>query len=156
MLPLVVNFFDVFLAALLVGSMFSVWLLMEPSQLSPSAYVALHQYASRALNRALPALGMVTIMATMSSAVMNRAEAARFGLLLATAACFILCGLITRFKNQPINAIVLSWSSNALPQNWMSLRNVWWRWHLIRLGAGVVGLSLLIASTILRSHPHLA
>ena len=56
----------------------------------------------------------------------------------------------TRFLNQPIDAIVMTWQRDAPPANWMRLRDEWWPWHLIRLAAGLGGLSLLIAATLKR------
>ena len=56
----------------------------------------------------------------------------------------------TRFLNQPINRIVMTWSTDAPPINWPGLRDEWWRWHLVRLFAGLVGLSLLITAAVKR------
>jgi uncharacterized membrane protein len=72
------------------------------------------------------------------------------GLLVGTIACLVASGLITRFLNQPINAIVITWRPDAPPANWTDVRNKWWRWHVIRLLAGLGGLSLLIAAMLRR------
>ena len=65
-------------------------------------------------------------------------------LYLAASAAMIIAGLITRFGNQPINAVVMSWG-RLPPAGWEILRDSWWSWHLARLAAGIVAEILLIA-----------
>lgn len=139
-----IEFMNVLLAALVVGTLFGVSLFLNPAGLEASSYVTLQQQGIRTMNRVMPALGAVTILATISAAVLGRGDPARLSLRLAAAVCFVTIGLITRFLNQPINAIVMTWRGDSLPSNWTRLRDDWWRWHLLRLGTGLVGLSLLI------------
>lgn len=71
-------------------------------------------------------------------------------LLLSAAAFLTTAGLVTRFLNQPINAVVMTWSTDSLPANWAQLRDDWWRWHFLRAVAGLVGLCLLLAAMLRR------
>lgn len=144
----IIDFTNLLLAALLVGAMFAVWLVFNPIGLDARTYVALQQQGVRTLHPALPILGVTTILVTIAAAVIGRADSMRFWLLIATVACFAASGLITRFLNMPINAIVMTWSSDSLPSNWMGLRNAWWRWHCLRLVTGLAGFSLLLAATL--------
>lgn len=143
----VIDFVDLLLAALVVGGMFGAWLIFNPAGLAAKVYITLQQQGIRTMNQAMPALGAATIPLTIAAAVLGRHDSARFGLLVGTVVCFVAAGLITRAFNQPINTIVSTWSSDSPPGNWMGLRDKWWRWHLIRLGAGIGGLSLLIIAT---------
>jgi uncharacterized membrane protein len=145
-----IHFADVLLAALLVGAMFGMWLILNPAGLAASVYITLQQQGIRTLNRAMPRLGAATILLTIFSAVLGRNDSTRFALLIGAIVCFVASGLITRFLNQPINAIVITWPSDAPPANWRDVRDEWWRWHLIRLLAGLVGLSLLIVAMLHR------
>src|SRR5690242_20000907 len=106
MFPMMIDFADVFVGALLVGAMFAVWLILNPSGLAPGVYIVLQQQAIRTLNRVMPMLGAVAILLTILASLLRRAETARSGLLAVAVICFIAAGLITRFLNQPINAIV--------------------------------------------------
>src|SRR5215475_6083177 len=133
MFAAIIDFTNLLLAALLVGAMFAVWLVFNPAGLNATTYVALQQHGVRTLHPALPILGVTTILVTIVAAVLGRADSTRFWLLIATAVCLAASGLITRFLNMPINAIVMTWNSDALPSNWMGLRNAWWRWHCLRL-----------------------
>lgn len=150
MFALMIDFTNLLLAALVVGAMFGVWLVFNPAGLDASFYVALHQQGIRTLNQRLPALGAATIVLTIAAAALGRVNAARFRLLTAAVVCFVATGLITRFRNQTINAIVMTWSASSPPPNWSGLCDEWWQWHLIRLATGLVGLSLLIAATLKR------
>ena len=148
MFAAIIDFTNLLLAALLVGAMFAVWLVFNPAGLDARTYVSLHQQGVRTLHPALPILGVTTILVTITAAALGRSDSTRFWLLLATAACFAASGLITRFLNMPINAIVMTWNSDSLPSHWMELRNAWWRWHCLRLVTGLAGFSLLLGATL--------
>ena len=151
MLTTMIDFANVLLAALLVGTMFGISLILNPAGLAAGVYITLQQQGIRTLNRAMPGLGAVTILFTIVAALLGRDDSTRFGLLVGTIVCFVAAGLITRFLNQPINAKVITWQTDAPPANWTGVRDEWWRWHLVRLIAGLGGLSLLIASMLQRS-----
>lgn len=146
-----IDFSNLLLASLVVGTMFGIWLGYNPTVLSAAVYVAQQQQAIRALNVTMPVLGGVTVLLTIIAAVLARSDRTRLTLLVAAAVCFVAAGLITRFLNQPINAIVMTWSVDAPPANWMQLRDDWWRWHVLRMGVGIGGLCLLIAATLRRA-----
>lgn len=148
MFSVMIDFANLLLAALVVGVMFGVWLVFNPAGLDASFYVALQQQGIRVLNKVMPALGAATILVTIAAAMLGRNDRTRLLLLMTALACFVVAGLITRFLNQPINAIMMTWSSDSPPANWTGLRDQWWRWHCIRLAVGMGGLSLLIAATL--------
>ena len=97
MFHLIIEFANVLLAALLTGSMFGTWLMLNPAGLTASLYVTLQQQAIRTLNKTMPALGAAVIVITLIAAVLGRADGTRFTLLLATLVCFVTGGIITRF-----------------------------------------------------------
>jgi uncharacterized membrane protein len=96
-------------------------------------------------------LGAATILLSIISAFLSRADGVSLGLMVGVVLAFIIAGFITRFLNQPINAVVMTWTPDAPPANWMQLRDTWWYWHLVRLFFGITGLSLLTAA-MLRRH----
>ena len=146
----IVYFANIFLAALVVGTMFGIWLGYNPVDLSPSAYIEQQQHAIRALNVTMPVLGALTALLTLTSAILTRGDRRRLALLVAVLACFVAAGVVTRFLNQPINAVVMTWSALAAPTNWVDLRDEWWRWHIVRTVFGIAGLGLLIAANVVR------
>jgi uncharacterized membrane protein len=150
MLPLLVDSVTLLLSALLVGAMFCVWLVFNPSQLDASHYVILQQQGIRTLHPIMPVLGAFTILFTFAAAVLARENKMRTSLLIGTAIFFIISAVITRFANMPINAIVRGWNSTAPPDHWTALRDAWWRWHCFRLCAGLAGFVLLVIATLAR------
>jgi uncharacterized membrane protein len=102
------------------------------------------------MNKAMPVLGGITILLTIAAAVLGRDDRDRVALLVGATVCLVAAGLVTRFLNQPINAIVIAWRTESPPENWTVLRDQWWRWHMVRLLAGLGGLCLLIAAALRR------
>jgi uncharacterized membrane protein len=151
MIATVIDFANLLLAALLAGAMFGVSLMLRPAGLDAVIYIVQQQNGIRALNSVMPALGGLTLLLTLAAALLARDDRTRLSLLLAAAACLLAAGLITRFLNQPINAIVMTWAANAAPAEWTQLRDEWWRWHLVRLGFALIALSLTIAAALRRA-----
>ena len=145
MLTAVLRFASLLLTGLLVGAMFGIWLGFNPMHLSASAYVEMQQNAIRALNVSMPMLGLVCIVLTGVLTFRTRGE--QRVLLIAATVCLAAAGLITRFGNQPINAIVMSWSAHSPPANWADLRDLWWRWHIARTALGVLAFALSLLAT---------
>jgi uncharacterized membrane protein len=61
----------------------------------------------------------------------------------------VTAGVVTRFKNMPINAVVIQWTADSMPTNWADLRDSWWLWHCVRLIAGLAGLVLVTVVRLL-------
>ena len=113
-----------------------------------SVYVTVQQQAIRTLNVAMPVLGWLAVLSTVSAAVLARGNRRRLTLFGMACVGLIGAGLVTRFLNQPINAIVMTWSADALPPNWTEFRDAWWRWHVLRTVWGIAGLSLVIFANL--------
>lgn len=143
-----IRFASLLLTALLVGTMFGIWLGFNPAALSATAYVEMQQNSIRALNVLLPILGLVCIVLTAALAALTKDDQRTRYLLVAAVLCLAAAGLITRFANQPINAVVITWSPRAPAANWSELRDTWWYWHVWRTIAGVVALALALLATI--------
>lgn len=143
-----VRFISLFATSLLVGTMFGIWLGFNPSALTANAYVEMQQNAIRALNTPLPALGLVCVLLTVALAALTKNDRRGRYLFVAAAMCLVIAGLVTRFGNQPINAVVMTWSPQAPAANWTELRDVWWHWHILRTVAGVVALGLALLGAL--------
>ncbi len=148
MLTMFINFANLLISSLVTGAMFGAWLLLNPASLSGPDYVVMQQQGIRTMNIVMPALGAGTIALTLVAAAMSQTNNLTLGLRIAAAIAFLAVGVITRFANQPINAVVMTWSA-APPDDWTHLRDIWWRWHLIRLAFGLCGLIGLVLATLL-------
>lgn len=150
MLSVVLDFTSIFLAALLTGAMFCVWMILNPAHLDASHYTILQQQGIRTLHPVMPALGGISIALTLAAAYVARQNKPRMSFLIVTAVFFIISGVITARINMPINRSVIQWSSSAPPNNWIEFRDVWWHWHKLRAVSGAAGLALLIVANLLR------
>ena len=134
--------------ALLVGTMFGIWVGYNPTSLSASAYVEQQQNAIRSLNTLLPAMGAICILLTAALAFKSKGDRRSRYLLIAAALLMIVAALVTRFGNQPLNAMVITWSAQSPPANWAQLRDEWWHWHIARSLAGVAALGLTVLAVL--------
>ncbi len=146
----VARFASIFFAALVAGGMFVIWVGYDPAALSPSTYVEQQQNTIRALNVLMPVLGALAILLTLTSAVLQRKDRKAFALLIVAAGFLMVSGLVTRFGNQPINAIVMTWDLARPPANWTELRDQWWGFHKLRTFSGLVALALITWASV---HP---
>lgn len=140
----IVRFLFLMLLALLVGTMFGIWVGFNPSQLSAGTYVEQQQNAIRSLNTLLPALGAACIVLATALAVMSRSSPLRRNLLLGCIALLVFSAVVTRLANQPINAMVITWSPQAPPPEWAQLRDQWWQWHIVRTSTAIIALAFAI------------
>ncbi len=145
-----INFTALLSLALVVGAMFGVWLIFDPAGLDAGSYLTQQQIGIRKLNTVMPLLGALSIILAAVLTFLARDNHVRLILLIGTVICIVAAGLITRFGNQPINTIVMTWQQCSAPAEWTQLRDEWWRCHILRFCFGFVGLSLMIVATIIR------
>jgi uncharacterized membrane protein len=148
MAPNIIRFLLLVLLALLVGTMFAIWVGFNPASLSALAYVEQQQNSIRSLNTLLPVMGAVCIGLTVVLAFLSKGDSRSRYLLVAATVLMIAAALVTRFANQPINAVVMTWSAQAPPANWAQLRDEWWQWHIVRSLAGIAALALTVVAVL--------
>lgn len=132
------------MAALVAGTIFGIWIGYDPKDLSAPTFIEQQQSAILALNTLMPILGLITILLTLTSAFLQRKNKFVFALLLVASVFFILSGITTRFGNQLINSVVMTWNMDSPPNNWMELRNQWWTYHELRTLSAFIGLCLIV------------
>jgi len=146
----VVRFANVVLVGAMTGIVLGIWLGSDPKKMSFPGYVEYQQGLINAFNVLMPLLGLLAILLTVLSAVLQRDDVGVFTSLLLAVALLILSGLITRFGNQPINAVVLTWNANRAPGDWSALRDKWWWFHIVRSLAIGVSFCLITWSSLRR------
>lgn len=133
--------------ALFTGTLFGIWIGSNPSKLSAGAYVEFTQNLIRSLGPVMQVLGPLSIILTITLAVLTKELRERY-LLLAAAGCIIATAIITFVVNQPINSELMTWSINAPPANWMELRDRWWSGHVARTLTAIAGLFFALLGVI--------
>jgi uncharacterized membrane protein len=144
----IIRFILLMLLALLVGTMFGIWVGFNPSSLSASAYIEQQQNAIRALNTLLPAMGAACILLTVALAAIGWGDRRSRYLLIAAAVLMVVAALVTRFGNQPINAVVMTWRAQSPAADWITLRDAWWHWHRVRSVAGIAAFALTVLAVL--------
>lgn len=138
-----IRFINLILAALLAGTSFGIWIGLNPMAYSPATYLEQQQHLVRSLNTLMVSLVIAATLVTLVSAWLQRGNKAVFVTLLIAAACFASCIFISRFGNLPIQKEMLGWTADRLPDNWSSLRDRWWSFHIMRTIAELIALVLV-------------
>jgi hypothetical protein len=144
----VIQFSSIVLTGLIAGTIFGIWMGYNPRDLSAVAYVEQQQNAIRSLNVLMPVLGLISIIVTAVYAVMCKRDKSKRNLLFMATILLITSGLITRFGNQPINAIVITWNLETIPDTWTALRDKWWSFHIMRTLSTMTAFALITWATI--------
>ena len=84
----------------------------------------------------------------MLSAYLQKHDKPTFISLIIAGVFFIACILITLFGNKPIDDIVITWTKEAIPNNWLDLRDNWWSFHILRTLAEIIALLLVTWASI--------
>jgi uncharacterized membrane protein len=144
----VIRFLNVLLAALLAGVSFGIWIGFNPLDLSPSTYVEQQQNMLNALQVLMISLVFTATILTLASALLQKKDKQSFIILLVAAGFFILCILITRFGNKPIDDAVMTWTVSSLPEDWSALLDQWRTLHILRTMAELAALILVTWTSI--------
>jgi archaellum biogenesis protein FlaJ (TadC family) len=143
-----VRFLNIIVAALLAGTSFGIWIGFNPMNLSPSTYIEQQQNMLQSLRTLLVSLVVLATIITFLSAYLQKQDKSAFIYLILAAVFFIACILITRFGNKPIDDIVITWTKDAVPNNWTELRDNWWSFHILRTVAEIIALLLVTWTSI--------
>jgi uncharacterized membrane protein len=144
----IARFASLVFTALIAGGTFVIWAGFDPVSFSPATYIEQQQNAIRGLNVLMPVLGGLAIVSTLICAWLQRKRRSVFVLLIVGVAFLILSGLITRFGNQPINDIVVTWNAANAPASWTELRDQWWGLHRLRTICALIALVVIVWSNV--------
>ncbi|MDO8927509.1 MAG: DUF1772 domain-containing protein [Bacteroidota bacterium] len=144
----IIRFCNIVMVALVTGTIFGIWIGYNPKDLSAPTFIEQQQNAILALNTLMPILGLITILLTLTSAFLLRKDKIAFSILVFASVFLIVSGLTTRFGNQPINSVVMTWDMNTPPNNWIELRNQWWFFHKLRTLTAFIGLCLIVWTSV--------
>jgi hypothetical protein len=139
----VIRFLNIIVAALLAGISVGIWIGFNPLDLSPSTYIEQQQNTIRSLNVLMISLVVFATVITIISAFLQKGNKEDFIVLLIASLFFISCILISRFGNQSINKIIMTWTTDSLPANLSELRDKWWSFHIMRTIAELIALFLV-------------
>jgi archaellum biogenesis protein FlaJ (TadC family) len=143
-----VRFLNIIVAGLLAGVSFGIWIGFNPSGLSPSTFIEQQQNMLQSLRTLMVSLVVLATIITILSAYLQKNDKTVFISLILAAIFFITCILITRFGNKPIDDIVITWTTDTIPNNWSELRDNWWSFHILRTIAEIIAMLLVTWTSI--------
>ena len=148
----IIRYLNIILAALLAGTSFGIWIGFNPMNLSPSTYIEQQQNMLQSIRTLMVSLVILSTIITILSAYLQRHDKSTFIFLILAAVLFITCILITRFGNKPIDDMVITWTKDAIPDNWTELRDNWWSFHILRTIAEIIALLLVTWTSIIKDN----
>jgi uncharacterized membrane protein len=143
-----VRFLNIIISALLAGVSFGIWIGFNPSGLSSSTFLEQQQNMLQSLRTLMVSLVVIATLITILSAYLQKHEKSTFIFLNSATFFFIACILITLFGNKPIDDKVITWTKDAIPNNWVELRDNWWSFHILRTTAEIIALLLITWTSI--------
>jgi len=139
----IIRFLNIILVALLAGTSFGIWIGFNPMNYSASTYIEQQQHLVASLQTMLVSLVIIATLLTIASAFLQRKNRNNFIALIFAALFLLSCIFITRLGNLPIQKEMLTWSANYFPENWTTLRDKWWTFHVMRTIAELIALVLV-------------
>jgi len=143
MAAIFIRFVNIILAALLAGTSFGIWMGLNPNNYAPATYLEQQQQLVQSLNTLMVSLVIAVTVITIISAFLQRKNKTVFIILLIASVFFASCIVISKFGNLPIQTEMLNWKTTSLPDNWTSLRDKWWSFHIVRTIAELIALALV-------------
>src|SRR5665213_958110 len=143
MMTSIIRFLNIILVALLAGTSFGIWIGFNPMNYSASTYIEQQQHLVASLQTMLVSLVIIATLLTIASAFLQRKNRNNFIALIFAALFLLSCIFITRLGNLPIQKEMLTWSANYFPENWTTLRDKWWTFHVMRTIAELIALVLV-------------
>lgn len=144
----IIRFLNILLVALLAGTSFGIWMGLNPMNYSASTYIEQQQNLVVSLQTLLVPLVIMATLVTIVSAFLQRKNKKVSIALLLAALLLLSCIFITRFGNLPIQTEILKWKANFFPENWTTLRDKWWLYHIMRTIAELIALALIAWTSV--------
>jgi len=124
-------------------------------QMDPSSFVQLQQIIHSRFVIMMPTLVVATLLACLTWIffVRSNRRSAEFWLVVGTTLGVILCGILTRLVNVPLNDQLVKWSVSFPPPNVHELWAPWEGAHAIRTVVALVAFVLAVVALAFATPP---
>ena len=147
----IVELINIILSAIVGGMYWGPWLALSRSlnTFEPGVFLAIVNRLNRNMASLMTWLTPLGLLSTLPTLFLSfGSHPTTFYLTLAGFVCFLIALIITLRIEVPIVMQIITWHVSALPPNWQQLRDRWVSFHIIRVVAGIVGLTLLVAGAM--------
>ena len=142
---------NIILSALVTGVFWGPWVGLTRSiaTFETSAFLAIGYRLNVNLAPLMTALMPLALLSAVPTLILTAgSRPLAFGLALTGDLLYLIALIVTLAIEVPIAVRVKSWSNSPMPDNWRQLRDRWASVHRIRVVAGILGLTLLVAAAI--------
>jgi hypothetical protein len=142
---------SIVVSALVGGMYWGPWLALSRSMrtFKPEVFLDIVARMNRNMESVMTILTPVALISIAPVLFFSYNEQPRtFYLTLAGFALFVVALVVTMLIEVPIVRQIVTWTVATLPGNWQQLRDRWVAFHIIRVVAGIGGLSFLVARAI--------
>jgi uncharacterized membrane protein len=142
---------SIVLSALVGGMYWAPWLALTRSMrtFKPEVFLAVVERLNRNMAPLMTALTPIALLSIMPVLFLSYNDhPTTFYLNVAGLIAFIVALLVTTIVEVPIVKQIATWTISSLPDNWQKLRDRWGAFHIIRVVAGILGVTLLVAGAI--------
>lgn len=116
--------------------------------LPASRYVETHQLLGKGYHPTMPLITAVALVCDLALAAIAPSGPSRV-LYLGAAVLLFGVGLVSQFRNVPLNRAVNRLRPDALPDDWEDPRPPWRSWHMVRTWFSLCALVLTSAAAVL-------
>jgi hypothetical protein len=145
------EFVSIALSALAGGMYWGPWLALSRSMrtFKPEVFLDIVDRMNRNMESVMTVLTPASLLSIAPVLFFSyNAQPMTFYLTLAGFALFVVALLVTVIVEVPIVKQIVTWTVGTLPDDWQQVRDRWGAFHVVRVGAGMGGLVLLVAGAI--------
>jgi Domain of unknown function (DUF1772) len=146
------RFVSLVLVMLVTGVFWGSWLGLSRSMqtFTPDTYLAIGHAMIANLGPVMPALVILAVLSQLVLLFELRSSGLRAILpTLIAFVLFLIAVAITLLVEVPIDNQIRTWTPTSLPADWMSIRDRWEAFHVVRTFSALGGLIVLTAATTL-------
>jgi uncharacterized membrane protein len=146
----IVALINVLVSAFVGGMYWGPWLAMTISLKSfdTKTFLAIVRRLNLNMAPLMTLLSPLSLLTSIAVLVLSYKQRTTFYFTLAGFIFFLAALLVTVTMEVPIVKQIVTWTETTLPENWAQLRDRWGKFHIVRVTAGIIGLTLLIAGIL--------
>ena len=142
---------SILLAASVAGMFLGPWLALSRSMsaFKPEVFLAIVDRLNRNMAPVMTVLMPACLLSMVPVLFLSYTnQPATFYLTLSGFVLFTIALVVTMVVEVPIVQQIVSWTISTLPGNWQELRDRWGAFHIVRVVAGIAGLTALLLGAI--------
>jgi uncharacterized membrane protein len=147
----ILDLVSILLSALVFGVYWGPWLALSRSMntFDAEVFLAIVHRMDRNMGTIMTLLMPLALISIVPVLVIGHGERPQtFFITLAGLLFFVLAAVVTIAIEVPIVSRIRTWTIETIPAEWAQQRDRWMSFHRIRVGAGFLGLALLLAGAL--------